>query len=158
MVYKSQVRSVMEHASLSWMNATPTNLNLLDNIQRKALKVIGVDEVFARSKLNIPSLHHRRLVAAATVLYKMHTSQCPADLRGLLPPPFVRRRTTRSSVSMPEHALSLPGSKTYCLDRSFIHTAVPLWNSLPDSIVGNITDAGFHHFASRVHGHLLSTS
>ena len=156
-VYKAQVRSVMEYASLSWINATPSNLQQLDNIQKKALKVIGVDEDTACAQLNIPSLHHRRKVAAATVLYKMQTSQCPADLKALLPPAYVKRRTTRSSVVMPDHALSLPKARTYCLDRSFIHTAIPLWNSLPDTVVGDISEEGLQLFKCRVHQHLTSS-
>ena len=62
-VYKAQVRSVMEYASLSWMSASPTTLGLLDLIQRKALRIIGTSEVEARTKLNITSLHQRRQVA-----------------------------------------------------------------------------------------------
>ena len=157
MIYKSQVRSIMEYASLCWMNASPTNLSQLDNIQKKALKVIGVDEATALTQLNITSLLHRRQVAAATVLYKMQTRHCPAELSALLPPPYSRRRATRFSVSLPEHALSLPAARTRCLDRSFIHTAVPLWNSLPVSVVGNITEEGIQSFKCRVHGHLLLT-
>ena len=157
-VYKSQVRSVMEYASLSWMNASPTHLSQLDNIQKKALKIIGVDEATALSRLNISSLLHRRQVAAVTVLFKMQTSHCPEDLSALLPPPYIRRRATRSSVSMPDHALSLPVARTRCLDRSFIHTAVPLWNSLPDTVVGNITTAGIQSFKCRAHKYLLTIS
>ena len=153
-VYKAQVRSLMEYASLSWMNAAPSHLQQLDNIQKKALKVIGVDEDTACKQLNIPSLHHRRRVAAATVLYKMHTSKCPADLQALLPPPLEKCRTTRYTLDLPGHALSLPKSRTQCLDRSFIHTAIPLWNSLPASVVGNITDDGLQLFKCRVHKHL----
>jgi len=134
-VYKAQVRS-------------------LDNIQKKALKVIGVDEDTACKQLNIPSLHHRRRVAAATVVYKMQTSKCPADLQALLPPPLIKSRSTRYTLDLPDHALSLPKSRTQCLDRSFIHTAIPLWNSLPASIVGNITDEGLQLFKCRVHKHL----
>lgn len=63
-IYKAHVRSVMEYASLSWMSAPPTHLCLLDNIQKKALKIIGVDQDTALSQLTIPSLHHRRQVAA----------------------------------------------------------------------------------------------
>ena len=79
-IYKSQVRSIMEYDSLCWINASPTNLRQLDNIQKKALKVIGVDEATALMQLNITSLLHRRQVAAATVLYKMQTRHCPAEL------------------------------------------------------------------------------
>ena len=64
-VYKAQVRSVMEYASLSWMSASATTLSLLDSIQRKALRIIGICEETARTELNITSLHQRRKVAAA---------------------------------------------------------------------------------------------
>ena len=39
-VYKAQVRNVMEYTSLSWMSASPTTLRLLDSMQKKALRVI----------------------------------------------------------------------------------------------------------------------
>ena len=56
-VYKAQVCSVMEYSSLCWMNASPTNLALLDNIQKKALKIIRTDEATACAQLAITSLH-----------------------------------------------------------------------------------------------------
>ena len=158
MVYKAQVRSVMEYASLCWLNASATTLRLLDQIQNKALRIIGVNEEQARLDLNIPTLHHRRQVAAMTVLYKMHTSQCPSDLKMMLPQPYIIRRTTRSSTSMPSHALTEPKSRTHSTGRSFIHTAVTIWNSLPDNIVGVIKENGAQSFKKRVHNHLLQNT
>ena len=114
-VYKAQVRSVM-YSSLCWLNASPTNLTLLDNIQKKALKIIRTDEASACAQLAITSLLHRRKVAATTLLYKIRTCHCPADLRAMLPPSYVMRRTTRTSLSMPNHALSLPVASTTSLD------------------------------------------
>ena len=137
------------------MNATPSNLYQLDNIQRKALRIIGVDEATARTQHNIPSLLHSRQVAAASALYKMHTSLCPADLKALLPPPYVRRRATRTSLCMPDHVLLVPAANTFCLDRRFIHTAASVWNCLIDAVVRNITDSGLQPFKSRVHEYLL---
>ena len=80
-VYKAQVRCVMECASLCWMSPSSSTMKLFDSIQSKALQIIGVNDQQARSDLNIPLLHHRRLVAAASMLYKMHRSKCPADLK-----------------------------------------------------------------------------
>ena len=155
-VYKAQVRSVMEYASLSWMSASPTSLGLLDSIQKKALRIIGVDRDEARKELNITSLHQRRQVAAATVLYKMHTSICPTDLSALLPQPYVIRRATRSSLSMPSHAPAVPVSRTVSTGRTFIHAVVHVWNSLPDCVVGDIAVDGVAPFKTRVHEYLLS--
>ncbi|KAI8483128.1 hypothetical protein Bbelb_391470 [Branchiostoma belcheri] len=73
--------------------------HLLDSIQRRALKIIGTNEQEARLTLNIPSLQHRRQVAAAAVLYKMHTKTCPAGLKTILPTkPYTLRRTTKTSL------------------------------------------------------------
>ena len=154
-VYKAQVRSVMEYASLCWMNASPTTLSQLDNIQKKALKIISVDEVAACSSLSINTLNHRRQVAAVTTLYKMYTSVCPYDPHAMLPPPYVRRRVTRSSLPMPDHALTIPDVKTHTLDRRFVHSHTRVWNSLPEYVVREITDTGLQAFKCRVHGHLL---
>ena len=81
----SQIRSVLEYASLCWMNASTTTLGLLDRIQREALHIIDVNEEEARSKLSISSFYHRRQVAAAIVLKRMHTNLCPSDLKTMLP-------------------------------------------------------------------------
>ena len=52
-IHKGHVRSVMEHASLYWMSASSTALQLLYSIQNKALQIIGVDAQQARTQLNI---------------------------------------------------------------------------------------------------------
>ena len=137
-VYKVQIRSIMEHACLSWISASPTVLNQLDSIQLKALHITRVNQVTACTELAIPSLQHRREVAAVTVLYKMHTSHCPRDLQELLPCPYTSGRTTRASSSMANHALAMPHAKTSTLDRTFLHSAVRIWNALPDTVVGKI--------------------
>ena len=115
-----------------------------------------MDEDEARSELNISSLHERRQVAAATVLYEMHTSVCPTDLRAPLPQPYVVRRASRSSLSMPCHALAVPVSTTVSTGRTFIHMAVHVWDSLPNDVVGDIAESGAASFRSRVHQRLMS--
>ena len=156
-VYKAQVRSVMEYSSLCWLNASPTNLTLLDNIQKKALKIIRTDEASACAQLAITSLFHRRQATATTLVYKMHTCHCPANLRAMLPLSYVTWRTTHTSFSMPNHALSLPVASTTSLDRSFLHTVVRIWNNLPDNVVCDIQDSGIQAFKCRLHKHLLTS-
>ena len=62
------VYCVMEYASLCWMSASWSFLT-----PSKAHQVIGVNDQQARPDLNIPPLLHRRLVATASILYKMQT-------------------------------------------------------------------------------------
>ena len=137
------------------MSASPTVLNQLDSIQQKALRIIGVDQVTACRELAITSLQHRREVAAVTVLYKMHTSHCPRDLQALLPNPYTSRRTTRASSSMPDHAVAMPHAKTSTLDRTFLHSAIRIWNTLPDTVVGKIKSDSVQSFKQRVNKHML---
>ncbi|KAI8502581.1 hypothetical protein Bbelb_192830 [Branchiostoma belcheri] len=80
------------------------------------------------------------------------------DLKKMVPKPYTIRRTTRSSLSTGKHALTVPVSRTHATGRTFIHTAVDIWNSLPDNVVGRITDNNLQSFKTRVHRHLLSTA
>ena len=82
-----------------------------------------------------------------SVLYKMHAKLCPKDLNEMLLLPLERRRVTRASTSTPDHAVSIPAAKTHQLDRSFIHTASRIWNSLPDHVVGTISYMGLQFYA-----------
>ena len=132
-----------------------TTLGQLDIIQKKAFKIIGVDEDLALQQYAISKLSHRRTIAATTVLYKMHTPSCPVDLKALLTQPYIPGRITRRVL--PSHALEFPGkSKTKCLDRSFLYSAITTWNSLPPAVVGDITSSNIHAFKKRLNKHLLS--
>ena len=146
----------MEHARLSWMSASPTVLNQLDSTQQKALRISRVNQATACTELAIPSLQHRREVAAVTVLYKMHTSHCPRDLQELLPCPYTSGRTTRASSSVPNHALAMLHAKTSTLDRTFLHSAIRIWNVLPGTVVGKIKCQRVHSFKQRVKKHMMS--
>ena len=64
----------------------------------------------------------------------------------VLPVPYVVKRATRTSLSMPRHALIEPISGTYSTGRTLIHSAVQIWNGLPDSVVGAIYDNGAQSF------------
>ena len=55
-VCKAQIRSIMEHACLSWISASPTVLNQLDSIHQKALQFIGLNQATACTELATPSL------------------------------------------------------------------------------------------------------
>ena len=99
-----------------------------------------MDEDLALQQYAISKLSHRRTVAATTVLYKMHTPSCPVDLKALLPQAHIPGRITRRVL--PSHALTILKSNTKCLDRSFLHSAITTWNSLPPAVVGDITPSG----------------
>ena len=73
-VYKGFVRPTLEYCSLVWMGAP---CHILDRVQKRALKIIGPG-------LWLPSLHHRRMVAAQTVLFKLWYLPVDHPLKSLL--------------------------------------------------------------------------
>ena len=115
--------------------ASCTTLSQLNNIQRKALKIIGVNEATACTQLSISSLTHRREVAAVIVFYKMYTRHCPIDLYKLLPPPLKRKHMTRYDARPCAHC-------TRCQNQLIGQKLCPFncshMNSLPDAIVGDL--------------------
>ena len=52
---------------------------------------------------------------------------------------------------------TVPVSRTYSVDTTFIYTVVKTWNELLDSVVGVINDEGCRSFKSRVNRHLLAS-
>ena len=159
-VYKSQVRSVMEVSSLAWLGAAPTHLNKLDAVQSRAIKIIGISEKAAANDFNIQSLRHRRNVAASTLMYKMHTPACPEKLKELCPPAQTRRRNTRLNSLIQQHAVETKRTKTLSFDRTFTVSGALLWNDLPSNVVGIVdpsesTNCDLQGFKKRVNKYLL---
>ena len=157
-VYKSQVRSTMEYSSLAWMGAAPTHLGKLDSVQSRAFKIIGVSEEDAANNLNIQSLQHRRNVASASLMFKMHTSSCPEKLKELCPPPPTRSRITRLNSLRSQHTVEQRRTRTLSFDRTFTVAGASLWNKLPSNVVGDINSGNFQSFKERVNKFLLHQS
>lgn len=104
-MYKSQIQSIMEYASLSWIDASASSLATLDNIQIKAIYII---RPLQESKF-MQSLQHRQQVAAASVLHKMHSDHCPL-------PPHIPH--VKPPEVLPQHPslLSIPWARTHQLE------------------------------------------
>ena len=111
------------------------------------------DVTTARLQLAFPSLHHRRLVAVATVLFRTHASDCPSHLRSCHAFPTICERPGHSApvLPCPHDALSIPVANTNILDRDSIYTAVRALNKLPEDIVGVTADSGTQAFKRCVH-------
>ena len=116
-----------------------------------------------RTGLWLPSLHHRRMVAAQTVLFKLWYLPVDHPLKSLLPPSAVVRpadlRPTRQSVGRTHtHQLhsGLQIGARQSLLRAFPACAVPVWNSLPEGILSDEPhERGLQRFKRLVHNHLL---
>ena len=115
------VRSVMEYASLGLISAPATTLQLLDRIQDNALHIIGVDEVEARNKLNIP--FQQGCCCCCPLQHANQPLSCLSERHALRPPPppppYKWDERLTSSLLMPSHALGEPTSRTNLSGRSF---------------------------------------
>lgn len=58
-IYSVKHPSAVECASLRWISAPPTQLSLLDNIQKKVVKAVGVEQDTVCCQLAIHSLRFR---------------------------------------------------------------------------------------------------
>ena len=154
-VYKAFVRPIMEYCPLAWMGAAETHLQQLNRVQRRALHIIGASTW-------LPSLTHRRLVAACTFLYKLFYLPPLSPLRSLLPPkapiPSRPTRLATSSIQGHSHQLEtgLPTRSNSSSLRAFPACVVPIWNALPKPLLKDAPTAKkMQSFKVGVHKHLL---
>jgi len=59
-LYKSQVRSIMEYAPLTWCSCPPSYLGLLDKVQRRAQRLMDLHTRLHETPSLLQPLQHRR--------------------------------------------------------------------------------------------------
>ena len=123
-LYKSQVRSLLEYAPLAWGGAAAKHLSLLDRVQDRARSIIQDGD--PTQEPHLQNLQHRRDVAGLTTLYKIQ-QQRTAHLQPLRQPARQVQRSTRRVERTPD-ALAEPRCNTQHHQRQFIPKYVRLWN------------------------------
>ena len=135
-LYKAQVRPVMEYSPLTWMNSAQCHLSLLDQVQRRAERLISdargqhqhqrPQRRRQQQQQQLDSLDHRRRVGALTVLHKAQVQHTP-HLAALRVPWRRNERTTRTAVS--DLLLEVPRVHTTRCQRAFTCATAELWNT-----------------------------
>ena len=100
----------------------------------------SVDDML--DELEWPSLEDRRVKSSLTLFYKIHSGTVSLDKdRYLIPAPYLR--STRVS-----HNSQYTRYMAYsdALKNSFFPRTIPLWNSLPSSVVSSQTAENFKAF------------
>ena len=120
----------MEYASPIWNGAGTTSLKLLDRLQKKALRLLKIDEPL---KFDIVPLSRRRNVASLCVSHRYIFLQPSIELADILPSEAPSMRTTRCSVSGHPYCVHIPRPKTELHLNSYIPRTSRLWNSHPAS-------------------------
>lgn len=129
-LYKAQVRPHMEYCSHLWAGAPQYQLTPFDRIQRRAVRVIGDENL--TTGLDLLAL--RRDVGSLCILYRFYHGECSDELFGLVPAAEFCHRTTRRRERYHRHHLDEWRSTTVRFNRHFLPRTVDLWNRLPESV------------------------
>ena len=143
--YKILVRPQLEYADPIWHPYNETETKKLEKVQKTAARWTcrrwhnksSVDDML--DELEWPSLEDRRLKSSLTFFYKIHSGTVSLDKdRYLTPAPNLR--STRAS-----HDSQYTRYMAYndALKNSFFPRTIPLWNSLPSSVVSSKTAEEF---------------
>nr|CAH7712540.1 unnamed protein product [Callosobruchus chinensis] len=133
------MRPSLEYCSHIWGAAAPTILSILDEIQRRAIRLFG-DPAFT---CHLQPLSNRRAVGDLSLFYRYPNGFCSSEI-----PPFSKRaRCTRGTSSHPK-AVVLHTSTTERYDRTFAPRVSRAWNGLPDDTLVEPASVGL--FKSRV--------
>ena len=124
MLYKCQIRSLMEFSPLTWGGAAPTHRELLDRMQRRAERLLHGEA----GNSSLQPLQHRRDVARLCVMYKVHIMDAE-HLRPLRQAPRPVPRLTRAATAdSTHHALKEPRCNTLHHQLQFVPTYTRMWN------------------------------
>ena len=134
-LYTSFVRPHLEYAQVVWSPHLKKNINLVENVQVRATKLIdGLHELNYRDrliKLNMPTLAHRRVRGAMIEMYKHFNKYDNETLSGSFQP---RQRTTRAHNRQIYERIPKDGSRGIQTN-SYYYRYSRTWNNLPSDVV-----------------------
>nr|CAH7740628.1 unnamed protein product [Callosobruchus chinensis] len=89
-LYKDQIRPSLEYCSHIWEAAAPTTLSILDEVQRRAIRLIGDPALTCYQPLS-----HRRAVGDLSLFYRYSNGFCSFELTFIIPALSKPARCTR---------------------------------------------------------------
>ena len=151
-LYKSQIRPCLEYCSNVWGAAPKTTLAMLDSIQRRAIRLIGNENLTA----SLPPLQLRRDVGDLALFYRYFNGRCSDEIAGIIPKLAVPKRCTRQTSQSHCFTVELKTNRTKQFDCSFVPRTARLWNSMPQDVFPD--SFNLQSFKSRVNKFLSSKS
>ena len=129
LIYKSFIRPCMEYCCHIWGAAAKSSLDLLDRVQKRAIRLINNTEITDR----LDSLQHRRDVADLSIFYKYIYGKCSKEVYEIMPPREKRVRDTRAGTNAHCHAVILETVRTTKFQNDFFTRTAKKWNKMPAS-------------------------
>ena len=137
--YKAYIKPHLEYCSVVWCNASNSNINKINKLQRRACKLIlsqeynGFQEALKR--LNILSFDQIVFLNKAKIMYKVRNNLAPSYLQELFQMRDVNLNNTASNLrSVRQKNYILPQSKCNLFKGSLTFSGVVVRNSIPLSI------------------------
>ena len=147
-LYKAMVRPHLEYANMVWSPQTKKYIELIENVQRRATKMIpGFSDLSypdRLKKLKLPTLSYRRLRGDLIEIYKILSGKYdPAVCEDFI--------VLRDKFLGPDAPETRGNSKKIYVEKfrldvgkySFPHRAVNIWNDIPDVTVNATTTIAF---------------
>nr|CAH7720032.1 unnamed protein product [Callosobruchus chinensis] len=94
-LYKAQIRPSLVYCSHNWGAGTPTTLSILDAVQRRAIRLIGVPALTC----HLQPLSHRRAIGNLSFFYRYSNGFCSSELTSIVPPLSKPARCTSEASS-----------------------------------------------------------
>ncbi len=131
-VYKALFESHLRYANAIWGHILSTNLDHLQTLQDRALKLIqsaNIKDGWTYNWLNVRSLiTYDKLL----MTYKIVNGQCPEKLKGK----FKLISQISNYQARNSDPLQIPRPRLEITKKSFSYSAVKSWNNLPTTIRG----------------------
>ena len=139
-LYKCHVVPVLEFSTPAVYHAATKNLDLLDRVQKRFLKEVGLTEEEALTNYNLAPLNCRRDMAALGLVHRTALGQGPKHFRDWFFATAVPQHTYKTRYQKHRHNKQLhdhlQGNHTELLRRSLL--GVPrVYNGLPQDTVNS---------------------
>ncbi len=138
-IYISDMRPILEYASVVWDGCTEYEKTSLERIQYEAARIVtgltrsaSIENI--QNEIGWQSLSIRRTMQKLVIMYKSIHGLTPSYVRNLLPPTVgaVTPYNLRNN-----HNINIPHSRLETYKRSFLPSAVRLWNDTANEIRTN---------------------
>ena len=155
-LYLSLIRPALECASVAFDSWTKADATRLERVQLSVGRAVlrcsrrSVSNKSVLFSLNWPTLAWRRRRVKLLLLFKLLSGEGPPALQGALPCTTAGRAgySFRSA-----HSLQFPVCNSSSCLRSFISSAIALWNQLPQLVVSATSSPSF---LSRLDAHFAA--
>ena len=99
----STIRSCMENCYHIWAGAPSFYLELLDKLQKRICRTVGLSLA-----ASLESLAHHQNLARLSLFYRYYFGGCSSELAQLIPLPFSQGRSTRYSDRLHDSSVPIP--------------------------------------------------